>query len=267
MEKRIFIYTNNTEMSQSIEKTLRKKLLKTDLRVFDEYEAENTDLIICIGGDGTLLRLVQEYNFPKTPIVGINTGHLGFFQEILPEKIDDFIFLYNQEKYSIQSLNGVTAYVKTNGCTKKHTALNEITVKGLMTHPVHLNISINNSFIERFSGDGLCIASPAGSTAYNYALGGSIVDPRLNLLQVTPIAPMQNVAYRSFTSSILLPSNDKLTVIPCSANDTTLTVIYDGMMSEYEDVEEISIYLSRKKINLIRFDDYQFWEKVKSKFL
>lgn len=267
MEKRIFIYTNNTEMSQSIEKTLRKKLLKTDLRVFDEYEADNTDLIICIGGDGTLLRLVQEYNFPKTPIVGINTGHLGFFQEILPEKIDDFIFLYNQEKYSIQSLNGVTAYVKTDECTKKHTALNEITVKGLMTHPVHLNISINNSFIERFSGDGLCVASPAGSTAYNYALGGSIVDPRLNLLQVTPIAPMQNVAYRSFTSSILLPSNDKLTVIPCSANDRTLSVIYDGMMSEYENIEEISIYLSRKKINLIRFDDYQFWEKVKSKFL
>ena len=101
MEKRIFIYTNNTEMSQSIEKTLRKKLLKTDLRVYDEYEAESTDLVICIGGDGTLLRLVQEYNFPKTPIVGINTGHLGFFQEILPEKIDDFIFLYNQTKQDV----------------------------------------------------------------------------------------------------------------------------------------------------------------------
>ena len=66
-------------MSQSIEKTLRKKLLKSDLKVYDEYDSENTDLIICIGGDGTLLRLVQEYNFPKTPIVGINTGHLGFF--------------------------------------------------------------------------------------------------------------------------------------------------------------------------------------------
>lgn len=267
MEKRIFIYTNNTEMSQSIEKTLRKKLIKTDLRVFNEYCAETTDLIICIGGDGTLLRLVQEYNFPKTPIVGINTGHLGFFQEILPEKIDDFIFLYNQKKFSIQSLNGVTAYVKTDTGTKKHTALNEIAVKGLMTHPVHLDISINNSFIERFSGDGICVASPAGSTAYNYALGGSIVDPRLNLLQVTPIAPMQNVAYRSFTSSILLPSNDKLSVIPCRSDDSTLSVIYDGMMQEYTNVKEISVYLSRKKINLIRFDDYQFWEKVKSKFL
>ncbi len=266
MDKKIYIYTNKTEISKTIEKNLRKKLVKSGLAVFDQYE-DDTELIICIGGDGTLLRLVQEFNFPKTPIIGINTGHLGFFQEVLPEKIDDFIFFYNQEKYSIQSLNGVTVSVKTDTGIYKHLALNEIAVKGRLTHPVHLNISINNSFIERFSGDGICVATPAGSTAYNYALGGSIVDPRLNLLQVTPIAPMQNTAYRSFTSSILLPANDNLTVIPCGESDKTLTVVYDGLMTEYSHVEELVIRLSRKKINLMRFDDYQFWEKVKSKFL
>ena len=111
------------------------------------------------------------------------------------------------------------------------------------------------------------MATPAGSTGYNYSLGGSIVDPRLNLLQVSPIAPMQNTAYRSFTSSILLPSNDKLTIIPCGEYDKTLSVVYDGLMKDYENVEEMTIQLSRKKINLMRFDDYQFWEKVKSKFL
>lgn len=264
--KKIYIHANITEMSKKIEKTLRSKLVKSGLRVFEEL-TDDTELIVCIGGDGTLLYLMQENDFPSTPVVGINTGHLGFFQEILPEKIDDFIFLYNQDRYSIQGLNGVSCYIKTSDGTARHIALNEITVKGLSTHPVHLNISINNSFIERFSGDGLCVASPAGSTAYNYALGGSIVDPRLNLLQVTPIAPMQNVAYRSFTSSILIPSNDRLSVIPCSDDDKTLSIIYDGMMSEYENITELSIGLSRKKINLIRFDDYQFWEKVKSKFL
>lgn len=266
MDKKIYIYANDTEMSKTIEKTVRNKLVKSGLRVYEKYD-ENTELIICIGGDGTLLRLVQEFDFPKTPIVGINTGHLGFFQEVLPEKIDDFIFFYNQDRYTIQSLNGVTVSVKTDSGISKHIALNDITVRGLLTHPVHLNISINNSFIERFSGDGICVATPAGSTAYNYALGGSIVDPRLNLLQVTPIAPMHNTAYRSFTSSILLPANDKLTVIPCSNYDKNLSIVYDGLMTEYENVLELTIKLSRKKINLIRFDDYQFWEKVKSKFL
>lgn len=266
MDKKIYVYANDTEMSKIIEKTLRDKLVKSGLRVYEDYD-ESTELIICIGGDGTLLRLVQEFDFPRTPIVGINTGHLGFFQEVLPEKIDDFIFFYNQGKYSIQGLNGVTATVRTKSGTAKHIALNEITVRGVLTHPVHLNFSINNSFIERFSGDGICVATPAGSTAYNYALGGSIVDPRLNLLQVTPIAPMHNTAYRSFTSSILLPANDRLTVIPCSDYDRNLSVVYDGLMREYTDVRELTIQLSRKKINLIRFDDYQFWEKVKSKFL
>ena len=264
--KKIFIYTNDTEISRSIEKVFHQKLIKSGLAACEKYD-EETALIICIGGDGTLLRLVQDYGFPKTPIVGINTGHLGFFQEILPEKIDDFIFLYNQERYSIQSLNGVSCIVKTAAGVSKHTALNEITVKGMLTHPVHLNISINNSFIERFSGDGICVSTPAGSTAYNYALGGSIVDPRLSLLQVTPIAPIQNIAYRSLTAGILLPANDKITVIPCNPADRTLSVTYDGMLAEYENVAELSMRLSRKKINLIRFDDYQFWEKVKSKFL
>ena len=266
MNKNIFIYKNNTEISGTIERTLRKKLVKSGLRALDTYD-EQTQLIICIGGDGTLLRLVQDFGFPKTPIVGINTGHLGFFQEILPEKIDDFIFLYNQDRYSIQSLTGVACTIRTDSHVAKHTALNEITVKGMLTHPVHLNISINNSFIERFSGDGICVSTPAGSTAYNYALGGSIVDPRLNVLQVTPIAPIQNVAYRSLTSGILLPANDKLTVIPCSEDDSTLSITYDGMLAEYDGIKELSLHLSRKKINLIRFDNYQFWEKVKSKFL
>ena len=134
-------------MSRSIEKTFRQKLVKSGLTACSEY-SDDTDLIICIGGDGTLLRLVQDFGFPKTPIVGINTGHLGFFQEILPEKIDDFIFLYNQGRYSIQGLNGVSCVVRTASHITKHIALNEITVKGMLTHPVHLNISINTALLK-----------------------------------------------------------------------------------------------------------------------
>ena len=99
MDKKIYIYANDTEMSKIIEKTLRGRLVKSGLRAYDQYD-EDTQLIMCIGGDGTLLRLVQEFDFPKTPIVGINTGHLGFFQEVLPEKIDDFIFFYNHSYHT-----------------------------------------------------------------------------------------------------------------------------------------------------------------------
>ena len=108
--KKIYIYANITEMSKKIEKTLRSKLVKSGLRVFEDL-SQDTELIICIGGDGTLLHLMQEKDFPGTPVVGINTGHLGFFQETPPEIIDDFIFKYNQGEYTIQSFSTVKATV------------------------------------------------------------------------------------------------------------------------------------------------------------
>ena len=266
MNKKIYIYANTTETSKTIEKVLRNKLVKSGLRVHEEYD-DDTELIICIGGDGTLLNMMQVMDFPSTPVAGINTGHLGFFQEVLPEKIDDFIYQFNQGEISVQSFSTATACIETCHGTFYHRALNEVVIKGLPTYPVHLNISINNSFVERFSGDGICVATPAGSTAYNYSLGGSIVDPRLDILQITPIAPMRSVAYRSFTSGILLPPDDKVNIEPCSDVDKKLSIIFDGKCANYDDVENVSIGLSSRKINLVRFADSDFWDKVKCKFL
>lgn len=121
--------------------------------------------------------------------------------------------------------------------------------------------------IEKFSGDGILIATPAGSTAYNYSLGGSIVDPRLKLLQVTPIAPMNTTAYRSFTSSLLLPAELSLGVVPEKQYENRIAVINDGIETIYTDVTDINVRMSDKSVHLIRLKDYDFWNKVKTKFL
>ncbi|MBQ1406884.1 MAG: NAD(+)/NADH kinase, partial [Eubacterium sp.] len=123
------------------------------------------------------------------------------------------------------------------------------------------------SFIERFSGDGILVSSPAGSTAYNYSLGGSIVDPNLELLQLTPMAPSNNRTYRSFTSSLILPSYQTLEVIPDPGMDPYLTIIIDGFTYNYRDVENIHMGYSEKKLRMVQFSDYGFWKKVKEKFL
>ena len=144
--------------------------------------------------------------------------------------------------------------------------INEIVVRGSNAYSTHLNISIGDSFIEKFSGDGVLIATSTGSTAYNYSLGGSIVDPRLKLLQATPIAPMHPTAYRSFTSSILLPPDLTLGIVP----ETSEKIIYitnDGIETGYSDLKEIEIKISDTSVNLIRFSDYDFWNNVKDKFL
>ena len=104
--------------------------------------------------------------------------------------MDRFISDYEKGEYSIQTLNTVLATVTDRrGTQSSHLGLNEIVIKGRHSYSVHLYISIDGVPIEKFSGDGILVATSAGSTAYNYSLGGSIADPRLKLLQVTPRLP------------------------------------------------------------------------------
>lgn len=265
--KKVFIYSNGTSSSKKTEKKLIEKLDKSGYTLLSTFNPE-IDLMVVIGGDGTFLEAVHKYEFPSIPIIGINTGHLGFFQEIMPSQLDDFIFNFNQGRYSLQKLSTVELKVLNGNEEHHHIGLNEVAIKGNSTYSIHLNISIGGSFIERFSGDGLLIATPAGSTAYNYSLGGSIVDPRLDILQVTPIAPMNTTAYRSFTSSILLPSGLSLGVVPdLQKNQTTIRIVFDGYSVEYDNISGIEVNFSDKIIHLVRFENYDFWTKVKSKFL
>jgi hypothetical protein len=192
------------------------------------------------------------------------TSHMFHFSE-------KFIKEYKEGKFTLQPLNTVQATVTLeDGSVQLHKSLNEIVIKGVHSHSVHLDISIGDSPIEKFSGDGILVATSAGSTAYNYSLGGSIVDPRLKLLQVTPIAPMNTTAYRSLTSSILLPAELSIGVVP-EENEThknnRLTLLNDGDQNIYMNVKEIKIEFSESVINLVRFEAYDFWSKVKNKFL
>ena len=251
MNKKIYIYANDSETSKKTEKQLKQKLDNSGFVLLPKYSDE-ADLLVCIGGDGTFLEAIHKFDFPT----------------IMPSMLDDFIFYYNQGRYSIQQLSTVKVRITTDTGTAEHVGLNEVLLKGNSTYSIHLNISIGGSFIERFSGDGLLIATPAGSTAYNYSLGGSIVDPRLKLLQVTPIAPMNTTAYRSFTSSILLPSDLSLGVVPdMNEEKNKLCIVYDGATAEYENIKEIEVGFSDIHVNLMRFENYDFWTKVKSKFL
>lgn len=265
--KKVFIYKNDLKASRIIADELREKLTVKGVLVSDAL-TDDVDLIINVGGDGTFLSLMQNYEFPTAKVAGINTGHLGFFQEIAPEETDRFIEAYLNDELSSQKYNIVKAEIKrNNGELIEQRALNEFVIKGKGTKPIHLDIGINGSFIEKFSGDGIIVSTPAGSTGYNYSLGGSIVDPRLNLLQVAPMAPMNTTAYRSLTSSFLIPAEDQVIIKPADHKNRNLSILYDGRELKMRDLESVTFRLSNRKINLVRFGDTDFWYKVKNKFL
>jgi NAD+ kinase len=267
MRKRVINITENgTRESARIRRKLARRLEEEGFTVADGFDP-SAELIVCVGGDGALLRMLAEHDFPKQPIVGVNTGHLGFFQELDTKDIDDFVGAYLEKRYSVQTYRTVRADIIGGAPSVRIRALNEIVVRGGGSHLAHLNIYIGDSLVEQFCGDGVVISTPAGSTAYNYSLGGSIVDPRIELLQVTPIAPINSTAYRSFTSGVLLPQRLSVALLPDYPQSRRLLITADGAETEYEGIERIRVGLSRDLVTLLRFKDYDFWQTVKRKLL
>ena len=262
----ITIAYNNLDKSIETKDILIEKLTKAGFEISENIE-ENTELIISIGGDGSFLNTVHKFDFASIPIVAINTGHLGFFAELCPQKIDEFIISYKNKEYFIQESEPLEAIISTKNESIKVKAVNEIVIKNIQSRTVHLDLQVDGIKIEHFSGDGMLISTPMGSTAYNYSAGGSIVYPSLSLLQLTPIAPMNTNAYRSFTSSIILPTTSVISISPEFEFENSILIVVDGIEYNFAQIEEVKIYKSDKNVKLLRLNGYEFWDRVSEKFL
>lgn len=265
-ERIVYVAANNNAVSLETKQTLLQKLKDRGFLV-EKTLTECAELIVCIGGDGTMLRTLKEHDFPQIPVIGINTGHLGFFQEIMPDELDVFVENYRKGQYEIQQMRLVQAEIHSAAGKTVLLGINEITIKGDKSRSIHLNLSLDHKFVERFSGDGILVATPAGSTAYNYALGGCIVDPRLSLLQVTPISPMNSTAYRSFTSSVVVHPATRINIDPEFTYEPSVLVVVDGVEYRFDELTGITVFFSDKSVGFMRFEGYDFWHKVKTKFL
>lgn len=266
MGRIITINSNKVEKSLNTRDILHKKLVEVGFEVYYEYNPK-AELIIYIGGDGCFLQTIREYNIPNIPVVGINTGHLGFFPDVSPNNIDDFIDSYLNGDYVMQELPLLQTTITTNDNCCTIFGINEAVVKGDKSRTIHLKLYINNKRVQNFSGDGLIISTSAGSTAYNYAVGGSIVDTSLNVIQIAPISPINTNAYRCFTSSIICSHDSIVNVSPeCKFENSTLVVV-DGLEYNFKEIDNISLSISDRKIKLLRTSNYEFWSRVCEKFL
>lgn len=228
---------------------------------------ESVDLVITVGGDGTFLRQVKCLDFPSITFVGINTGHLGFYQEISVDEIDYFIESLNNKEYHIREIHPLKFIINEDN-KQLHNSLNEVVFKNIYGKTMHAGIYIGSDFIESFSGDGIIVSSTIGSTAYNYSAGGSLIDSRIDLLQVTPISPLNSNAYRCITTGIILPSDSIIKLVPHSRNRNGGQIFADGFKIKSGRISNIEIsYDMEKTIKLMSFGKYKFWKKVKEKFL
>ncbi|MBQ9825798.1 MAG: NAD(+)/NADH kinase [Firmicutes bacterium] len=229
-------------------------------------DPSGADMVLVFGGDGAFLHGLESWGFPEAPILGINTGHLGFFQELLPEDMDLFKQFCSGEGFTLQPYRLLKAQISSSKGEKEVLAINDFTVRDKGAKVARLSVTIEDKLVERFFGDGFIVASCAGSTAYSYSLGGAIVDPRLESIQLTPMAPINSKALRSFTSSMMFPPTSSITIAPME-DSFDLGVYADGMEVDAGHITGMKFSLSEKRIHVVRKQDYEFWAKVESKFL
>ena len=264
---KIYVFCNQKDRSRVAYNEFLPLVKEFGYEVSEEFTGDE-DLLACIGGDGTFLSFVHKCGFPKVPIIGINTGHLGFFQEALPTNLRETMEYISKGEYHLQHISPVQAKIITRRGEFLRTGLNEIVVRGPYSHASHYEISIDKTKIQDFSGDGIIISTPVGSTAYNYSLGGSLISPELDVLQITPIAPMSTSAYRCFKSSLILPSRENITIAGTGrCEGGTVLVSFDGRTHEFGGVLKMEITRSDKEIRLIRTKAYDHWGKLSSKLL
>ena len=264
---KIYMYRNNKTLSIETYNKMASIVESLGYEIVSELTSD-TELIACIGGDGTLLSMLHRLDFPEIPILGVNTGHLGFFQDASPDDIEDILTKFKNNEYKLQTIRPIEAKITTATETYTRTGINELLIRGPFSHVSQYEIKIGDTKIQDLSGDGVLVSTPVGSTAYNYSLDGSIVAPDLNVLQLTPVAPMNTNAYRCFHSSIILPADQRITVtgIGRSANGTVV-ISFDGRTHEFNRVSKIEITQSDTTISLIRFQNYDYWKKLTTKLL
>lgn len=263
MLKRIKLFVNNNDESKKNSFIIANKFNNNGFTVVDK----GYDLAIAVGGDGSFLRMVKSNEFNSNiSYVGINSGHLGFLQEVTMNDLDEFIDELISNKYRTGEVSIQESNIYSNGKRDKYLSLNEIVIKDILGKVVDLNVCINNDLLEIYKGDGLLIATTLGSTAQNLGYGGSIVFNTLPTLQITSMAPINSKSYRSLLNSVIIPEGNEIIITPVN-NKNNYGIIIDGEFNNYNNVEKISTKLSDNKIKCLRFSHYNYAQKIQDKLL
>lgn len=258
------IVSKGDERSNNIKSMMKKHLIEFDL----ELDKEDPDLVISVGGDGTFLEAFHRYQHRllDTAFIGVHTGHLGFYADWVPEEVEKLILEIAKTPYNIVEypLLEIQIQGKDESECDHFLALNEATIK-TTEGSVVFDVEIREEYFETFRGDGLCVSTPSGSTAYNKALGGGIIHPSLEAMQLTEMASINNRVFRTIGSPLILPKHHTCLLRPMVDHSFLITI--DHYSDTYKDVKSIRFKVSDKKIRFARFRSFPFWSRVRESFV
>ncbi|NLK87416.1 MAG: NAD(+)/NADH kinase [Clostridiaceae bacterium] len=221
------------------------------------------DLLVCLGGDGTLLKVARRIYDRELPIMGINLGNLGFLTEVDRNNIDTAFGQLYRGDYTLEKRMMLEAAVIRKGReTVTDVALNDVVItRGATARILHVKAYINNMFVDTFPGDGLIISSPTGSTAYSLSAGGPIVEPDTDLMVVTPICP-----HILYSRSFITKSDSVVRAVVDEATGHGAMVSFDGQEGhELAGGDRVEARKSKHSISLVKMNTHNFFNILRTK--
>jgi len=270
--KDIFVFFNNNNVEMAIESNFlnmlhEKKLIQKEYKTFSSHEELDSsyDMLISIGGDGTMLRAVTLVRNSGIPILGINAGRLGFLATVQKENIAAFMQIVIDKKYKIskRTLLSITCTPENDTIENGlNFALNEISVSRKdTTSMITIDTYLDDEFLNSYWADGLIIATPTGTTGYSLSCGGPILTPDVKSFVITPIAP-HNLNARP----LVVPDTTEIR-LKVSGREEQYLVSLDSRITTVKNDSVLCIKKTNFEINMVEIPEETFFKTLRTKLL
>jgi NAD+ kinase len=193
-----------------------------DLHQEQDLSALSADLALVLGGDGAILRAARQMGYHQIPVLGINLGKLGFLADLSPDEMCECFPQVVQGNYRVSHHLMLECVIESGQDRRVILGLNEVLVHTRSCHMLDLDLTVDGESVTRFSGDGLIVSTPIGSTGHSLSAGGPILGQELSAFVLTPICP------HTLTNRPVVDSSDKVYTIAPVSSSTKAVVIVDG---------------------------------------
>lgn len=242
---------------------LRHEAFNREFPSVEDYisqTGENIDFALSVGGDGTFLTTASLVGHLDIPILGINCGHLGYLAEVQTDNIDAVLDQLITNNYTIEQRRMLEVSCPQDGKIVSPFALNEVAIlKSGLSSMITVDVTLNGELLHSYKADGLLIATPTGSTAYNLSVGGPLLDPHVNAIILTPVA-----THSLNVRPLVILDDSKIDVRISSRNGSYLLSV-DGRSQVLSQDIQLRIERSQRTTKLVRINGQTFLQSLKDK--
>ena len=235
---------------------------KMDIQVNGVFEGDDfeADMVLSMGGDGTFLKAASYVGKKNIPILGINTGRLGFLADISPEEMEETFEDIYRGNYKVEDRSVLQVFSESQFLKGYPCGLNEIAIlKRDSSSMITIHTSINGAYLTTYQADGLVIATPTGSTAYSLSIGGPIIVPHSKTIAITPVAP------HSLNVRPIVVNDDCEITLDVESRSHNFLVAIDGRSETCREGTRLTIRKADYHIKIVKRPNHVFFHTLRNK--